>query len=213
VFTTYVEVVGSILFGEAALRTFDDDAIASTTDYSDADILAMHDRVADFLEHATGRSWIRRYCRVELPGTGTRHLYLSDWVIRRTAAGLPIDRPGAGRDIIRILSANDGAAVTSSDILVLPDGRLTRTDQAWTSATQTDPYNVSIEYEYGVPFTVSGVDRIAMLIARHWLVASRIPGSASAYTDTLGSYTFDETRLPFEAWQWIKAQRVHAPFA
>lgn len=208
---TYVEVVGSILFDEAALRTFDDDAISSTTDYTDADILAMHDRVADYLEHATGRSWIRRYARCIAAGTGSNNLYL-DEAIFRTAAGLPLDRPGATRDIVAIISASDGTAITKTNVLPFGD-RLVRTDAAWTAPSITNPYNVTLEYEYGLPYSVDGVDRIAMLIARHWLVASRIPGNAASFTDTLGSYTFDETKLPFEAYQWIKSHRAHAFFA
>lgn len=211
VFTTHIEVVGSVLFNEAQLRTFDDDAISSATDYTDADILAMHDRVADYLEQQTGRSWMRRYARCELPGSGGNNLYL-DQAIYRTSGNLPLHRPGAKRDLIRVFSANDGSSITTSNIIILPD-RLVRTDAAWTAPTITDPYNVTLEYEYGMPYLVDGVDRIAMMIARHWLVSSRIPGNAASFTDTLGSYSFDETKLPYEAYHWIKAHRAHAFFA
>jgi hypothetical protein len=67
---------------------------------------------------------------------------------------------------------------------------------------------VTVEYEYGQPYPADGADRVGMMLASHWLGSSRIPSSAASYTDALGSYTFDETRLPFEVYQWMKARRT-----
>ena len=203
--TTFVEVQGSQLFNEYQLRTFDDQAITASA-YTDAQVAAVHQQVCEYLEAQTGRSWIRRYNRALVAGSGSYYLNVGDGFYR-TSAGLPLNRPGAGQDVIQVISADDGSAVSTSNIIVGPNGNLVRTDAGWTRATSTDLWNCTVEYEYGQPYPVEGVDRIAMMIARQWLVASRIPSSASTYTDSLGSYSFDETRLPFEAYAWIKAHR------
>jgi hypothetical protein len=59
---------------------------------------------------------------------------------------------------------------------------------------------------------VDGVDRIAMMIARHQMVSSRVPAGAASFTDAVGSYSFDETRLPYEAYHWIKQHSSGAFF-
>lgn len=205
-YTTYVEVVGSLLFDEAQIRAFDAAMLTSATTYPDAALLDAHDRVADYLEHQTSRSWIRRYCRAELAGTGTYDLHVGDGN-PVTSSGLPLHRPGRARDIINVISVTvDGTAV--NDVAAHPDGRLVRSGDVWTRGTTTDPVNVVVEYEYGQPYPVDGVDRVAMLIARQQLVASRVPSNAQSFTDALGTYTFDESRLPYEAWHWIRAHQA-----
>ena len=212
-FTTYIDVQGSVLFNEAQLRGFDDQAISDTTAYTDAAIAETHQRVIERMEAFTGRAWVRRYNRMVLPGSGSRFLALElDKSV--TAAGITLNRPGATQDIISpVIRANDGAAVTVGNITVLPGGILQRTDAAWTQAQSDSPLNVTIEYEYGQPYPVDAADRIGMLIARHWLVGSRIPSHASSFNDALGTYGFDETRLPLEAWQWLKDHRIQGFFA
>ncbi len=108
-----------------------------------------------------------------------------------------------------MLSATDnGTAVSSGDMIVGKDGWITRTDAMWTAATKTSPRGIVIEYEYGQPYPVDGADRIGMMLARHMLVATRIPNNAAAYSDVLGNYAFDETQLPFEAFKWIQGHRL-----
>lgn len=207
-YATFVEVIGSVLFAEHQLRAFDSAMLTSTTKYLDADILAAHDRVSDYIEHQTNRSWIRRYNRVEIAGSGGYDMHVADGE-PRTSAGVPLFRPGWSKDVIRLLGVQiDGGTIDVSDFKVAPSGLITRTDGTWTKPTSTNPRNVVVEYEYGQPYPVDGVDRIAMMIARHQLVASRVPGSAQSFTDAAGSYTFDETRLPYEAWHWIKAHQA-----
>ena len=207
-FEDYIEVVGSELFNEAQLRAFDDGAISDTTTYTDALIAQARDRVTDFLEQQTGRSWIRRYARVELSGSGGPSLYLSEGQCR-TSVGLPLDRSGRSRDVIRLLTV-DGSAPSSVEVTA--SGTLLKTDGYWTRWSQGDPFNVTVEYEYGLPYPIDGVDRIAMKIARNQLVANRIPGNAVGYSNDLGSFQFDPSRLDREAWEWIKSHRAHAPF-
>lgn len=212
IFATHIDVIGSVLFAEHQLRAFDSSMLASTSKYADADILAAHDRVADYLEQATDRSWIRRYCRVELAGNGGYDLYVGDGHAK-TSAGLPLHRPGRARDLIRVLGVTvDGTSIDVANFKVQPSGVVTRTDNTWTKPTLTNPNNVVIEFEYGQPYPVDGVDRIAMLMARQQLVATRIPSSAQSFSDPAGSYTFDESRLPYEAYHWIKRHKAGAFF-
>jgi hypothetical protein len=106
----------------------------------------------------------------------------------------------------------DDTSVDVANFKVAPSGLITRGDNTWTKPTRTNPRNVVIEYEYGQPYPVDGVDRVAMMMARQQLAASRIPGAAQSFTDALGSDTFDETRLPFEAYHWIKSHQSAAFF-
>lgn len=212
-FTTYTDVQGSILFDEASLRAFDDGSISDTTEYGDDAIAKMHQRVVEHMEAFTGRSWVRRYNRIVLPGMGSLLLDLSSRSVNLTSAGLMLYRPGAHLDVISIISADDGAAITPANIIVLSDGLLQRTDEAWTAASSESPLNVTVEYEYGQPYPVDGADRIAMMIARHWLVSTRIPPSASAFNDALGTFSFDESRLPWEAFSWLKNHKIQGFFA
>ena len=212
-YTTYVEVVGNVLFNEYELRNFDDQQLsASNLNPSDSSILLVRQRVTEYLEQQTGRSWIPRYNRVVLNGSGNYDLYLDDGY-PRTSGGFTLHRPGSLRDISEILAANDGSAVTVSNITHYPEGHLVRSDATWTKPTSTTPLNTTVEYVYGLPVPVDGVDRVAMMIAAHQLKASRIPDNASSFSDPLGTYQFDSTRLPFEAWKWIQAHREYAPFA
>lgn len=84
---------------------------------------------------------------------------------------------------------------------------LTRTDGVWPTATSDDPLNITVEYEYGPAIPDGMTARQGMLLAQHWLVASRVPASAESFTDALGSYGFDQTRLPYETYQWLKQHK------
>jgi hypothetical protein len=211
-FTTYTDVQGSTLFNEAALRAFDDGAISAAA-YTDDAVAKMHQRVVEYMESYTGRSWIRRYNRLVVGGGGSRILDLSQGVAR-TSSGLFLNRPGGGHDTIQILSATDSeGSVSTASIVLQPGGLLHRTDSVWPSATVDDPLNCVVEYEYGQPYPVDGADRVAMLIAKHWLVSSRVPDVASSFNDALGTYTFDESRLPWEAYSWLRNHKLSGFFA
>jgi len=179
-----VEVAGGQLFTEAQARAFDLSALTSATTYTDNAIAVEHDRIADLLEQWTGRSWIGRYRYAKLAGTASRNLYLDD-ILWSTG---PSNGDGAQKDVIEVITANDGSTVTTSNI-VLTGRNLYRTDATWTVATASNPQNVTIQYEYGMPHLVDGVDRIALLLLRERIVASNIPDRTSRFTDELGTYT------------------------
>jgi hypothetical protein len=206
-FVSYIEVVGNELYNEAQMRAFGDGAITAS-DYSDTDVARARDAATDYLEQQTGRSWITRYARVVLPGSGGPSVWLENGY-SVTSSGVLLDRPGRNRDVTRVIAVNGSAP---SNVTVTPHGELLKTEGHWEASSQSDPLNVAIQYVYGLPYSLDGVDRIAMMLARHFLVASRQPANAVSYNDALGTYQFDQTRIPREVWDWIRAHRAHAPF-
>lgn len=177
-----IEVVGNWLFTEPQARTFHAKAdstaalipLGSSSEYPDDVIADERARLTDDLEYWTGRGWVPRYARVELCGTGSNVLDLSHGVCR-TSDGYQLHRPGRLSDIGVILSVTvGGSSVTVGNVKV--DGRhLIRTDNVWSSGTLSDPFNVAVEYVYGLPYLVDGVDRIALKELVNRLVPSAWP--------------------------------------
>jgi hypothetical protein len=211
----HVDVVGGHLFTEAAARAFDRSAMTSATTYPDADIAAERARITDLLEGWTGRSWIRRYVRLETKGGGTRHLWLGPGSAR-LSDGRSLSRPGRGLDTMSVISASlNGSALTLGNIVV-DNGRLWRTDGFWTYPTTSSPVNVVVEMEYGSP-GVMGVDRIGLLLLRDHLVASNISDRARSFSDELGTMQFVTPGLAHavsnipEVNEWVAANSATVP--
>ena len=101
-FESYVDVVGSELFNETTARAFAAKAdatsalkpLASEDEYPDSVIAGERDRITDDLEQWTGRSFISRYARLELKGTGSSVLSLRDGKCVRSD-GYHLNRPGS----------------------------------------------------------------------------------------------------------------------
>jgi hypothetical protein len=214
-----VEVVGGSLFTESDARGFDNSAITSS--YTDADIAEERDRVTDLLERWTSVSWIPRYCRVEMPGTGRSDLYLGDGR-RRGSAGQQVGGQGFATEIVQLISITvDGSSVSTSDVEVdRLTGRLWRNSGVWTLPTISDMLNVVIEYEYGQQTVVEGVDRIGMLLLRDRIVPSLTDFGhrATSITSDLGTFRFDTpgrfgnvSSIP-EVNEWVRAHSRHTPF-
>ena len=212
-----VEIVGGVLFTEAQARAHDSSAMSNTTTFTDAMIADERTRITDDLEQWTGRSWIRRYCRAEFAGTGSRTLYMVDGN-PRLADGTRLNRPGRLRDIVQVLSVTvNGTSVSTGNVVVDGD-RLIRTDTAWSSPTASNPLNVVVEWEYGVEPSTNGVDRIGLLLLRDRLVASAVPDRALSYSDELGTIRYvqpggpmnNRTGLP-EVNAWVQGNDVRFP--
>jgi hypothetical protein len=219
--TDRVELVGNWLFTESQARSFAAKAdatsalkpLASETEYPDAIIADERTRIADDLEYWTGRSWIPRYARVELSGNGTSSLQLRKGVCR-TSDGYVLNAPGRSNDIAVLLSASvGGTAVTLSNIEIDPiRENLIHKAGVWTAATVADPYNVVVEFVYGPPYLVDGVDRIAMKILVDRLVPSAYPDRALRIDGDYGSMQLVQpggpmknvSRVP-EVNQWVQA--------
>jgi len=180
-----MELVGNWLFTESQARAFHAKADAtaalkplnSAAEYPDAVIADERKRIQDDLEYWTGRAWIPRYCRLELSGNGGSVLPLSH-AIPRTSDGYVLTRPGRLNDIGIVLTVSvAGTALTVSDIEIdTIHERLINKDGIFAAATIANPYNVVVEYIYGQPTLVDGIDRIAMKL----LVDRLVP---SAFTD------------------------------
>lgn len=223
VYATTVEVVGSHLFTEADARAFDAKSngtapLSSASEYTDAKLDAERNRVTDLLEAWTERSYIRRYCRSEFAGDGSRMLLARDGD-PRTSTGEPLHRPGRHTDIVTILSATvNGTAVTASNVKVDPtNGAFYRTDGSWSTATSTNPRNIVIEYTYGLGYPVDGADQVAMMLLVDRLVPSAISDRAVSFTDELGTVRFETpgrfgnvSTIP-EINAWVKAHSMKIP--
>ena len=110
-------MVGGRLFTEAAFRAHNDDLFADATRYPDAAIAAARDAVTEQLEGWTGQGWVVRYCRIQLPGTGARQLYLNDGS-PRMSTGAFLHRPGRMRNIQTVIAATvSGTSVTPSNVV------------------------------------------------------------------------------------------------
>ncbi len=186
-----VEVVGSWLFLLSQARSFgqksDNTApLASTTEYTNAMLGDERTRIGDELENWTGRSWIRKYARVEIPGSGSNCLYLSRGR-RRATNGQSVGGPGFDMDINRLIGATvDGTAQTLTDI-VIDGGRLLHKTGTWSTPGSDDPLNVIVEYEYGLEAGSYGADREALKLLLNRLVPSTYPDRALSVDTGIGT--------------------------
>lgn len=210
-YTTFVEVIGNVLFTEAAARAFEDGKLSDTTKYDDAEIAQVRMEVTDWLEAQTGRSWIPRYRRATLRGTGTAILNLRHAV--RTEGGSGGE--GAMTDITELLSAKIGDTVIDVDDIDIDGHLLDLTTRPWTAGRRPD---IVVEYVYGLPHPRSGVTRIALLEAVDRAVASRLSRAATSSTDELGTYGWDPqnngrpSRIA-EVNAWCRSQDMRVPLA
>jgi hypothetical protein len=182
-----IEVVGNWLFTEAQARSFGAKAdatsalkpLASATEYPDEVISDERSRIVDDLEYWTGRAWIPRYARIVFSGNGTTRLQLRKGICR-TSDGYMLNRSGRLNDVAVVLSASiSGTAVTLSNVEIDPISEtLILKTGVWTHATAANPYNITVEYVYGSPFLIDGVDRIALKILVDRLVPSAFPDRA-----------------------------------
>lgn len=211
-FAQVYEIAGNLLFTEAEARattiTGLQTPLADETDHPDSAIARMRALITDQFEWRTGRSWIRRYARMELSGTGTAIIDLTDGR-PRASDGAKTGGPGRLRDIVSLISVTiEGTAATLSDIAI--DGRqLIHTNGVWTRASVANPFNVIVEYEYGP-------DPVPLEAAENGLrmaVANLEPSDVSAWAQTFagedGSTNFGPNGLawPTKVWEWLKKHR------
>lgn len=172
-----LEVVGGWLFTEAELRALYASDLANQATYPDARLAEARDRLADEFEHICAVSFIPRYRRQRLPGSGGYRL--------------EVDRP----KIRQVFTASvGGVAQTVGDLE--PDPLLPviyHTSSVWTAATVTDPLNVTVAYEHGYPTAPPDIKRAALMLARYQLTrdvtGAGVPAQASSWSDETGRYT------------------------
>lgn len=201
----WLEVAGSVLFteGEARAKQTTGQAapLASATAYPDDAIATWRLKISEAFEQRTGRSWVRRYCRLETAGTGRRGLNLRDGY-PRISLGDECGGPGRIRDIRRVLSVTaDGTAIATSNVTIIGQ-ELWRTDAAWPTSSASDPLNVVVEYEYGVDPTWEAHEN-----GLRSILAFAPPQSSSDWmtsiSDEGGSRSF-ELAWPPKVWDWLK---------
>lgn len=107
--TTREEVVGELLFTEAEARAWQDGAMASTTAYTDATLMAHRDGIHDAFEQILGYPLGARYRRETLDGEGYAKLRLDGRDIRTVRSVKLRDR---GSTTWTALTAGELAVVT-----------------------------------------------------------------------------------------------------
>jgi hypothetical protein len=171
--TAYADVVGANLFSLADLRAFGNKGLANATTYPDADLRAARGRITDMFEDRTGCSFVPRYHRDTLDGTGNCRVWLLKKRVRRIIA-----------------ASVDGVAL--SDLTILkpyPTGRLERTSGTWGSGW-SNWQNVVVAYEYGWPAAPADISRAAMTLARYELVNNDISDRMISMSNDLGEVRF-----------------------
>jgi hypothetical protein len=167
--TAYADVVGANLFSLADLRAFGDKQLANITTYPDETLRESREQITDDFEDICQCSFIPRYGRDVLDGTGNCRIWLTHKRVRR------------------IISASvDGVAL--SDLTILkpyPTGRLERTTGTWGSGV-LNSQNVVVAYEYGWPSPPAGISRAAKTLARYELVSSDISDRMVSFSNDLG---------------------------
>lgn len=199
--TDQIEVVGNWLFSEPQARAFKAQALGNATKYPDPILLAERDRITDLIDKLTGRSWIPRYRRFVLKGSGSRELWLGDAVY--SIGGNIAGESSGRRDLQAVLSCKvNGATVSPANISIDRQmGVLHRTDAAWAIPSSTAPFNVTVDLEYGLPEVMDGVDHVALLLLTDRLVNSNIPDRARSWTDEFGNINLDT--MPTVARDWL----------
>lgn len=206
--TTWVEVVGALLYTLAAFRALkvaDGTPFTDTTKFPDADVQAARVDVTDELERILGFSPVRRFARETLDGNGTCRLRL--W--RRKTD-----------DLLSVTV--DGTSQTTADFTLSSSGLLTWTAGRFTAWTRQ---NVVVEYTHGWERVMGRGGNIAMLMAALQLQPGLSSSVSTLSTPDGSSYSFDaagqvtasgrvrETGVPvIDAWlnRWSEAGVVMA---
>lgn len=187
--TTYAEVVGGFFFSLAQGRA-SDATLADTAKYTTADLAGARLEVEWECEHICDRSFVPRYARVVLDGTGGDQLLLQHPLADRSIAEVRAIRS------VRMADSPDGTFTAFSagqlaDLAVADDGTLTRTGgDAFTEGRS----NVVVELEYGLDSPPADLVRQALVRFRTALNThkSGIPDRATSYTmGDLGTFRLD----------------------
>jgi hypothetical protein len=169
----------------------------------------MRELISRQFEQETGRSWIRRYVRVETPGTGTHVLPLRG--VARAADGNAVGGPGRSRGPINVISVTANGDTVDPAILVLEGNRLLRTSGFWPAATVSNPLNVVVEYGYGD----DPVDPEARENGLRMVVANLVPSDLPDYAQTISqggeSFSLQQNiglrAVPVKTRDWLDRHR------
>ena len=196
------EIVGNVLFTEAEARNAPivgmQNALSDDTKYDDAYIANWRAVITDIMEQRMRRGVIQRYCRLKVGGNGYG-LDLS-YGNTRLASGAVINRPGRLWDISRVISATaNGDVVTVGDLEIVGYKVY---GHSWPYATNSNPLNVVIEYEYGPDPVWSEVHQRALDLLLYNAIPKSVPASATSISNEDG--TFRITNFPVAVEEFFK---------
>jgi hypothetical protein len=170
---SYAEIVGGNLFAIADARAFDDRVLSDLTKYPDVDIREARERATDLFESVCGVSFVPRYGRDTLDGTGTSTIRVLKSKVNR------------------VISASiNGAAMTAGDLAGLTIYRssdIVRYSGVWNGPTASAGQNVVIAYEHGYVTPPTDIRRAALTLARYELVSNDVSDRMVAFDNDLGS--------------------------
>ena len=202
IFNQQYEIVGSLLFTEAEARAeqvVGGIAPLTAAKYSDEVIAHWRSVIGDIFESRLKRGVFRRYCRLELVGSGTE-LDLS-YGYPRTSTGASLNRPGRIWDIARIISATvDGTAQTVGDITI-SGYKLKHT--SWSG-------DVVVEYEYGPDPVDAEIHQRALDMMLANAAPGGFPSTATSISNEDG--TFSITTFPAAVEDMFKHRKARASF-
>lgn len=181
---TYVEIVGAHLFSVSEARAFDNSAMSNTTSYPTLDIEETRGRITDEFERITGVSFIPRYDRATLSGTGSAELAVHTSVSPR--------HPALYLSSIRNVETLSESTMTwtaftageLAEVQILPGGVIRR---AGGDAFTAGRGNVRVTYEYGVTVAPLAIKRAALTLCRYLLVPSNLNSRALQESSQFGS--------------------------
>jgi len=167
--TTYVEVIGSVLFTVAQAKKRK--AFQQRNRFTPLDIRIAHDLALEALQDACGVAFVQRRRAAALDGSGTTELVLPT-PLTQSVTGISIE--GTALDI------DDLAAVKVYDAGIL------RRPTVWPRGYQ----NVEVDYVHGHRVPPQRIARAALLLAEHWLIESAIPDRATSLSTEDGTMQF-----------------------
>lgn len=173
--TTYVEVVGGFLFSVTDARALS--PLNNTTTYTTARLIEYRTIAEMALEDACGVSFVPRYFRERVDGSGTVDVLLSK------------PRPlSVSSVVVGGTTSSVGTAFTANqltDLRLYPTGKLYHSS-GWTEGRG----NVLVKGTAGYPHPPPRVGRAALLLAKRFLVDSPISDRAISTTNDDGQVSF-----------------------
>lgn len=208
--TTVHEVSGNLLFTDAQARakmiSGQQTPLSSSSTYPDTRLAEVRREVTEWFEQKTNRSWVRRYCRAEFIGTGSKLLDLTAGQ-NRDADGNAVGGPGRFRDVAEIISVTIGGTAISDTFHI--EGSLLAMENT-TFSRSADPFNVVIEYAYGHDPVPPEARDNGLRLAMKILVPSDVPAYAQNFSgggEATVSYPPGGFVLPPQTHDWLKRHR------
>ncbi|HMM41892.1 MAG TPA: hypothetical protein PKA95_08325 [Thermomicrobiales bacterium] len=173
--TTYHRIVGDVLFTLGEARAYDGGALASSTAYPDATILAGRDRIAEAFAEICAVGFGARYARELLDGDSSESVRIGSHRVLAVRG-------------IRIRSGATWTALTAEeidDVVIYPHGLLYREARSTFPAGRR---NVEVEYEHGLQPVPAEIRLAALRLLRDQLVKSPLDDRATSQAGEFGTF-------------------------